>query len=72
MKYSTQTPGSEMAAGEDFEIELPIDRFRDAKNPSSAPTGKELIDWWCIAESSSAKYEITRVEITDRKEKAKP
>ncbi len=71
-KYSTQTPGSEMAAGEDFEIELPIDRFRDAKNPSSAPTGKELIDWWCIAESSSAKYEITRVEITDRKEKAKP
>lgn len=71
-KYSTQILGSEMAAGEEFEIEFPIDRFRDAKNPSRAPTGKELIDWWCITESSSAKYEITRVEITDRKEKNKP
>ena len=71
-KFRTQIPASQTADGEEFEFDIPIDRFQDETNPDSSPIGGELIDWWCVTEASSAKFEIIDVELTDASEKDQP
>ncbi|MFP6764287.1 MAG: hypothetical protein VB858_11730, partial [Planctomycetaceae bacterium] len=65
-KYSRQI-SAEVLSNTDghLEIELPISGFRDEMNPAGSPVGMELVDWWCVAESSSAKVEITSVKVMD-------
>lgn len=70
-KYSTHIPVSQLADGEDFELELPISKFRDETNPDGSPIGSELTGWWFVAEASAAKFEITGVELTDISERGK-
>jgi hypothetical protein len=65
-KYSTRIPAHEQTVHNgDLEVELPISRFRDEMNLDGSPVGNELIDWWCVAEASSAKVEISSVEVMD-------
>ena len=72
-KYSTRVSTEERTDGDGSEeIEIPISRFRDEMNPAGSPLDKELVDWWCVAEASSAKFEITSVELTDTPVQDKP
>ncbi|TWU38533.1 FecR family protein [Novipirellula artificiosorum] len=71
-KYSTLIPVSQLAGGEDFELGLPISKFRNETNSDSSLIGSELTGLWFVAEASAAKFEITGVELTDTPEKDKP
>ncbi|MDG1873493.1 MAG: FecR family protein [Mariniblastus sp.] len=72
-KYSTRVSAEELSAlNKDEAIEIPISKFLDAMDPTGSPIGSELVDWWCIADSSSAKFEITDIEITDTPPEDKP
>lgn len=71
-KYSTLIPSSKLAGGVEFELEIPLSRFHNKKNPDRSPIGCELTDWWCVAEASAARFEITSVELTDAPVTEKP
>ena len=72
-KYSARVETEEFTgADNEFEIDLPLSCFRDENNPAGSPVGNELVDWWCVTETSSAKVEITSVELTDTPEQDKP
>lgn len=71
-KYSTHIPVSQLADGEEFELELPISEFRDKTNQDSSLIGSELTDLWFVAEASPAKFEITNVEFTDTSGRGNP
>ena len=65
-KFSTQISAETLAAeGSVVELELPVSRFQDPLKPAESPAGKELKDWWCVADSSSAKVQIQSVRIVD-------
>ena len=66
-KHSTRVSAEEASnADGELMIDLPITRFRDAANSAGSPLGNELVDLWCVAESSAAKFEITSVEVMDQ------
>ena len=71
-KYSTHVPVSQLADGEEYELELPISEFRDETNQDRSLIGSELTDLWFVAEASPAKFEITGVEFTDTSGRGKP
>ncbi|GAB5405236.1 MAG: hypothetical protein Aurels2KO_34670 [Aureliella sp.] len=71
-KYSTHIPVSELAGGDAFEFELPVNKLRNETKADRSPVGSELTDLWFVAEASAAKFEITSVEVTDALEKDKP
>ena len=71
-KYSTTIPASQFAVGEEFEMELPLNKFRDDRKTDVSPVGLELTDWWLVAESSSGKFEITSVELANAPLRDKP
>lgn len=48
-----------------FAIELPLSKFDEETEFGDSLIGKELSDWWCVAQSSSAKLEITNVELIE-------
>lgn len=65
-KYSVQVTAEELAHdGDHFEIELPVNRFVEETRSSRSAVGNELVHWWCVADKSSVKIEITSVELTD-------
>ena len=72
-KYSTLIPVSQLADGADFELELPISKFRNNESSSgSALIGSELTGLWFVADASAAKFEIIGVELTGTSKKDKP
>ena len=65
-KYSVSVSDSELIKhGNPFEIEIPMSRFQQASKWGGSPIGQELSDWWCVADSVSAKLEITSVEVVE-------
>ena len=65
-KYSVSVEGDALRSDDNsFEIELPLNEFDEVTESGDSLIGKELSDWWCVAESSSAKFEITSVEMIE-------
>lgn len=65
-KYSVFVEAAAMLGdGNSFEIELPLSTFDEVTEFGDSLVGKELSDWWCVAESTSAKFEITSVELIE-------
>ncbi|MDG2224475.1 MAG: FecR domain-containing protein [Rubripirellula sp.] len=67
-KYSTVVTLEQQSNAKDdgdVVISLPISRFHDERNSAEAAVGNDLMDWWCVAEGSSAKVEIVQLEMTD-------
>jgi len=65
-KYSVPLSAEELAAAANgLDIEIPISRFRKPDNPTDSAIGHDLFDWWCIADTSSASFEIFSVEVMD-------
>ncbi len=55
-------PGSD---DNSFVVELPLNKFNEETEFGDSLIGKELSDWWCVGQSSSAKLEITNVELIE-------
>jgi len=65
-KYSFSLSAAELAGNDgEFKVEVPLSKFREETNFGDSPVGKELTDWWCVAGSTSAKVEITGVELIE-------
>ncbi len=64
-KYSTQIAANEISSNGRFDLDLSLSRFRSETNPAGSLVGTELTSWWCVAESTAVKVEITGVEVTD-------
>lgn len=67
-KYSTVVTLEQQSKATDdgdVAISLPISRFHDERKSAEAAVGNDLMDWWCVAEGSSAKVEIVQLEMTD-------
>ena len=65
-KYSFSLSAEELAGNDgEFKVEVPLSKFREETNFGDSPVGKELTDWWCVAGSTSAKVEITGVELIE-------
>jgi len=66
-KYSDKFPDSDLRSnGNAFEIELPITKLQQSAKSGDSLIGKELSDWWCVADSMSGKLEITSVELVEQ------
>ncbi|MGZ0171907.1 MAG: FecR domain-containing protein [Planctomycetales bacterium] len=65
-KYSISVEDDALRGDDNsFEIELPLSTFEEETEFGNSLIGKELSDWWCVAESTSAKLEITNVELIE-------
>jgi len=66
-KYSIAFSDSDLRInGNVFEMELPITKFQQSSKYGDSLIGKELSDWWCVADSMSGKLEITSVELVEQ------
>lgn len=65
-KYSVSVEDDALRGDDNsFEMELPLSKFDEETDFGDSYVGKELSDWWCVAESTSAKLEITNVELIE-------
>lgn len=65
-KYSLSFTPDELAGnGNEFRAEVLLRAFQEETRSGDSPIGKELIDWWCVADATSAKVEITGVEVIE-------
>ncbi len=65
-KYSISVEDNVLRGDDNsFEIQLPLSEFCEEPEFDNSLIGRELSDWWCVARPTSAKLEITSVELIE-------
>lgn len=64
-KFTTEVRADQISGQKEFTLQIPISSFHDKARPDRSPVGFELSNLWCLVKRSTAKFQITRVELHD-------